>query len=71
MAGEPELRIDFRPLDKMRSADAEGSFFLDPSRFVAKRAILRMTKGDHEVPPIWHLEAPIRLVSGDCPTHRG
>ncbi len=58
-AGEPELRIDFRPLDKMRSADAEGSFFLDPSRFVAKRAILRMTKGDHEVPPIWHLEALI------------
>ena len=57
VAGEPELRIDFRPLDKMRSADAEGSFFLDPTRFVAKRAVLRMTKGDHEVPPIWHLEA--------------
>ena len=59
VAGQPELRIDFRPLDKMGSADAAGSFFLDPSSFVAKRAVMHMTKGDHQVPPIWQLDASI------------
>lgn len=59
VAGSPELRIDFRPLDKIGSADAAGSFFLDPNSFVAKRAIIHMTKGDHEVPPIWRLDASI------------
>jgi len=59
VAGQPELRIDFQPVNRMHSADAEGSFFLDPDRFVAKRAIIRMTRGDHEVPPIWKLESHV------------
>lgn len=57
--GEAELRVDFRPLDRMRAADAEGSFYLDPQRFTAKRAVIWLTRGDHQVPPIWHLEARI------------
>lgn len=59
IAGQPELRIDIRPLNRMRSADAMGSFYLDPQRFVAKRAVFRLTHGDEQVPPIRHLEAKI------------
>jgi hypothetical protein len=59
VAGQPELRVDIRPLDRMRAADAVGSFYLDPQRFVAKRAVFRLTNGEHQVPPIRHLEATI------------
>jgi hypothetical protein len=58
-AGQPELRIDIRPLNRMRSADAMGSFYLDPQRFVAKRAVFRLTNGEDQVPPIRRLEAKI------------
>jgi hypothetical protein len=54
--GTPELRIDFSPLDKMRDADAEGSVFLDPERLVIRRSTIRMTRGEHLVPPIRRFE---------------
>jgi hypothetical protein len=54
---QPELRIDFRPLDRMHDTDAEGSFFLDPTSFVARRAVIHLTNGYHQIPPIRRLEA--------------
>lgn len=58
-AGQPELRVDFRPLDRMHAADAEGSFFLDPQRFTARRAVMWLTRGEDQVPYIRRLEGHI------------
>jgi len=56
VGGRAVVRLDFRPLKRMREADAEGSFFLDPERFVAIRSTVRITRGEHLVPPIRQLE---------------
>jgi hypothetical protein len=36
-------RVDFEPVRSIRTPDIEGSFFLDPTSFVVRRATLRLT----------------------------
>jgi hypothetical protein len=39
-----EIRIDFRPADRIAAPDVEGSIFLDASKYILRRAIFRLTK---------------------------
>ncbi len=39
-----EMRIDFRPLDRIKTADVAGSVFLDATRYVVRRAAFSLTR---------------------------
>jgi hypothetical protein len=47
-----EIRIDFRPADKISDPDVAGSVYLDDTRYIVRRAEFRMTKPDRVRPPI-------------------
>ena len=49
-------RIDFRPVQSVRTPDIEGSVFLDSRSYVIRRAIFRLTEGHQLTPPVQELE---------------
>jgi hypothetical protein len=49
-------RIDFKPLQSVRTPDIEGSVFLDSRSYVIRRAIFRLTEGRQLNPPVEELE---------------
>jgi hypothetical protein len=51
-----EIRIDFRPADRIKTPDVDGSIYLDAKRFMVRRATFRLTKPQQLTPPIISLE---------------
>lgn len=49
-------RIDFKPVQSLRTPDIEGSVFLDTRSYVIRRAIFRLTEGRQLDPPVEELE---------------
>lgn len=49
-------RIDFKPVQSVRTPDIEGSVFLDTRSYVIRRAIFRLTEGRQLNPPVQELE---------------
>lgn len=49
-------RIDFKPVQSVRTPDIEGSVFLDSRSYVIRRAIFRLTEGGQLNPPVQELE---------------
>jgi hypothetical protein len=49
-------RIDFKPVQSLRTPDIEGSVFLDTQSYVIRRAIFRLTEGRQLNPPVQELE---------------
>lgn len=50
--GSKAHRIDFRPLDRIETADVEGSVFLDRNSFLIRRVEFRLTKPDRLSTPV-------------------
>jgi hypothetical protein len=48
-------RIDFRPVQSVRTPDIEGSVFLDSRSYVIRRVIFRLTEGRQVNPPVQEL----------------
>ena len=48
-------RIDFRPVQSVRTPDIEGSVFLDSRSYVIRRVIFRLTEGRKVNPPVQEL----------------
>lgn len=49
-------RIDFKPVQSVRTPDIEGTVFLDSRSYVIRRAIFRLTEGRQLNPPVEELE---------------
>ncbi len=47
-----EIRIDFEPANHIATPDVEGSVYLDASRYIARRAVFRLTRPDRLRPPV-------------------
>jgi hypothetical protein len=54
-------RIDFKPVQSVRTPDVEGSVFLDSRSYVIRRAIFRLTEGGQLNPPVEQLEVTTRF----------
>lgn len=52
MGHKNEIRIDFRPADRIKTPDVDGSIFLDATRYIVRRAIFRLTKPGMLTPPV-------------------
>jgi Carboxypeptidase regulatory-like domain len=48
----PLIRVDFRPWVKLQVPDVEGSLFIDPDRYIVKRAVFHLTRSNETSPPI-------------------
>jgi hypothetical protein len=46
------IRVDFRPWVKLQVPDVEGSLFIDPQRYIVKRAVFHLTRSNETSPPI-------------------
>jgi Carboxypeptidase regulatory-like domain len=46
------IRVDFRPWVKLQLPDVEGSLFIDPDRYIVKRAVFNLTRANETRPAI-------------------
>jgi hypothetical protein len=46
------IRVDFRPWVRLQLPDVEGSLFIDPDRYIVKRALFHLTRSNETRPPI-------------------
>jgi hypothetical protein len=51
-SANPLIRIDFRPWIKLEAPDVEGSIYMDPERYIVKRARFHLTRSRETSPPI-------------------
>jgi hypothetical protein len=47
LGGEPFIRLDFQPPRSFGEADVEGAVYLDPSTYVVRHAVVRLTQPRH------------------------
>ena len=56
-----EIRIDFRPAERILDSDVEGSIYLDDERYIVRRAVFRLTKPRHAAPYVVGLTLTTRF----------